>query len=153
MSFGAEIGPMRGFSGVFATAVLADPRRTSVKAIDVPIGGGVLFRGRLPRRPLYASIGLTAGLLVHRAKTERGLHHAIDPDLRLPIRFAWTIATVGVSLAIEQGYSFRDRDYSRRGAVVWSKGAYRIGFMIGLHLDVVAGRARVTLPKRRARSV
>jgi hypothetical protein len=148
-----EIGAMRGFSGVFATGLLVDPRRTPVAALDAPIGGGALYRGRLARAPVFLSIGLTAGLLVHRAKTERGLHHAVDPDLRVPIRFAWTIAKLGVSVALEQGFSFRDRDYSRRGQVVWAKGAYRIGFTIGLHWDIVAGRARITLPRRRMRSV
>jgi hypothetical protein len=137
----AEFGRIHGFSAAFHTAVIVDTQREVVRAIDVPIGFGAVARGKLRDRPLYGSVGLSAGILVHRAKTERGVIHRVDPDFRLPIRFAWTIATVGLSLVIEQGYSVRHRNYERRGVEVWARHAYRIGFAIGLHSDIPAGRA------------
>jgi hypothetical protein len=139
-----EFGRLHGFSGSFHTSfiVAADrAEREAVRAIDVPIGIGGVARARMRRAPLDASIGVTAGLLVHRAATERGVVHRVDPDFRLPIRFAWTIATVGLSLVVEQGYSVRNRHYERRGVEVWARHAYRVGFALGLHSDIMAGRA------------
>jgi hypothetical protein len=154
ISTSAELGPMHGFSAAFHTAFIIDTQREVVRAIDVPLGFGVIARGRVRNRPLYGSVGLTAGILVHRAKTERGVIHRVDPDFRLPIRLAWTIATVGLSLVIEQGYSVRNRNYERRGVEVWERHAYRIGFAIGLHSDIVAGRAKRFRPRhRRSRRV
>lgn len=138
---GVEVGPMHGFSAAFHWAVLVDTQREVVRALDAPIGFGAIARGRLRKHPLFGSVGLTVGTLVHRAKTERGVIHRVDPDFRLPIRFAWTIATVGISLVLEQGYSVRNRHYERRGVEVWARHAYRVGFAIGLHSDIMAGRA------------
>ena len=118
------------------------PDRDFVQALDFPIGVGAVARGRLRKRPLYGSIGLSAGVLVHRAKTEAGLIHRVDPDFRLPIRFAWTGATAGLSVAIIQGWSVRSRSYERRGAAIWSRTPYRIAFVLGLHFDLMAGRAK-----------
>lgn len=138
-----EIGRMHGFSGSFHTGFIVASDRDSVRALDVPIGVGALARGRLRRRPGFASIGLTAGLLVHRAATDdAGVIHRVDPDFRLPIRFAWTFGTAGLSVALEQGYSVRNRSYDRRGAEVWARHAYRIGLTVGLHLDFVVRPAR-----------
>ncbi len=143
-----EVGRMHGFSGSFHTGFILAGDRDSVKALDVPIGVGAVARGRLRRRPGFASIGLTAGLLVHRAKIiDAGVIHRVDPDFRLPIRFAWTFATAGVSVALEQGYSVRNRSYERRGAEVWARHAYRIGLTVGLHLDFVVRPARGRSPR------
>lgn len=136
-----EVGPMQGLSASLHTAVMVDSQREVVKAIDVPIGIGGLWRGRARKLPLFASIGLTVGMLVHRAKSERGVVHRIDPDFRLPIRLAWTIAKVGLSVTLEQGYSVRNRSYERRGVEVWSRHAYRVGLAVGVHWDVESGRA------------
>jgi hypothetical protein len=140
---GVEVGRMHGLSGAFNTGMIIVTDREVVLAFDFPINGGVVVRGRARTRPLYASIGLCAGILVHRAKTEQGLVHRVDPDFRVPIRFAWTIATVGISVALEQGYSVRHRSYERRGVEVWERHAYRIGFVLGLHSDFMAGRPNV----------
>lgn len=137
-----EYGRVQGFSGSFHTGILIAPDRDSVRALDFPLGVGAVARGRLAKRPGYASVGLTAGLLVHRAATERGVIRRVDPDFRLPIRFAWTLATVGLSLALEQGYSVRHRSYERRGVEVWARHAYRVGFVLGLHSDFVPGAKR-----------
>jgi hypothetical protein len=144
----AEFGRVHGFSAAFHTAFIVDTQREVVRALDVPIGFGAALRGRLRKHPLFASVGLTAGILVHRSKTEKGLIHRVDPDFRLPIRFAWTIANVGLSLVVEQGYSVRNRNYARRGVEVWARHAYRIGFAIGLHSDIMAGRATKRRPGR-----
>jgi hypothetical protein len=160
VTYGVEYGRNHGFSGVFHTGViLALPRpfeiffatESTVRAHDFPIGLGAIARARHKRLPLFASIGLTAGMLVHRAKTERGVIHRVDPDLRVPIRFAWTIAALGISLALEQGYSVRSRSYSRRGAEVYARPAYRVGFLLGLHWDVRARTAQLGTGSRRKR--
>ncbi len=143
-----EVGRMHGFSGSFHTGFIVASDRESVRALDVPIGVGAVARGRLRRRPGFASIGLTAGLLVHRAATDdAGVIHRVDPDFRLPIRFAWTFATAGLSVALEQGYSVRNRSYDRRGAEVWARHAYRVGLTVGLHLDFVVRPARRRSPR------
>jgi hypothetical protein len=135
-----EVGQMHGFSGTFHTELIIATQREVVSALDVPIGLGAVARGRLRNRPLYGSVGLSAGILVHRAGTGGNVLHRVDPDLRLPIRFAWTIATIGISVAVVQGYSFRRRTYESRGAIVWERDAYRVGVMLGLHWDKVVGR-------------
>ncbi len=161
---GFELGAMHGLSGSFHLGMLVASqsddrdffRSDALRAWEFPIGGGVVLRGKLPKRPLFGSIGLSAGMLVHRAKFEEPdrnqVVRRVDPDFRLPIRFSWTIATVGVTLALEQGYSVRSRSYSRQGAEVWSRSAYRIGFVLGLHSDVRAGRTALGRSKRRSRS-
>ena len=133
---------MQGVSGSFHTSIIIAPDRDFVRAIDLPIGFGAVLRGRLRKRPIYGSVGLSAGILVHRAQTVDQLIHRVDPDLRLPIRFAWTVARVGFTLALVQGYSFRNRSYVRRGLPVWERSAYRIGLDLGLHFDVVTGPAK-----------
>jgi hypothetical protein len=154
---------MHGFSGSFHTGMIIAMQNDRqfagnlVKAFDFPIGVGAIARGRVRNRPLYGSIGLTAGILVHRAKIEEDDQPArvlrqVDPDFRLPIRFAWTIRGIGISLALEQGYSIRARSYSRRGAEVWARSAYRIGFTLGLHWDIMAGRTALSQSRRRVRS-
>lgn len=135
-----EVGQMHGFSGTFHTELIIATQRDVVAALDVPIGLGAVARGRLRNKPLYGSVGLSAGILVHRASTGGNVLHRVDPDFRLPIRFAWTIANVGISVAVVQGYSFRSRTYESRGAVVWQRDAYRVGVMLGLHWDKVVGR-------------
>jgi len=132
-----EVGRMQGFSGSFHTGFLIASDRNFVRALEVPVGVGAVARGRLRNRPGFVSIGLTAGLLVHRAATDAGVVRRVDPDFRVPVRLAWTFATVGLSVALEQGYSVRNRSYDRRGAEVWSRHAYRIGAVIGLHSDFV----------------
>lgn len=133
-----ESGRAHGFSGAFAIGVLPASSTGVINAVDVPMSAGAIARGRLRRRPLYASVGLLAGVMIHHAKTaENGVVRRVDPDFRLPIRFAWTIASIGLSLALEQGFSVRDRSYERRGAVVWARKAYRVGLSIGLHWDIV----------------
>lgn len=158
-----ELGAMHGFSGSFHTAMIIAMQNDRqfvgnvVRAFDFPIGFGAVARGRLRNRPLYGSIGLTAGILVHRAKIEEAgaaarVMRQVDPDFRLPIRFAWTIKGIGISLALEQGYSVRARSYSRRGAELWARSAYRIGFTLGLHWDIMAGRTALSQSRRRVRS-
>ncbi len=137
-----EYGRVQGVSGSFHTSIIIAPDRDFVRAIDLPIGFGAVLRGRLRKRPIYGSVGLSAGILVHRAQTVDQLIHRVDPDLRLPIRFAWTVARVGFTLALVQGYSFRNRSYVRRGLPVWERSAYRIGLDLGLHFDVVTGPAK-----------
>lgn len=155
-----EYGRSHGFAGIFHTGILVggpairgreffgvDPDIPT--ALDFPIGVGALARARMKRRPVFASIGLTFGMLIHRAKTERGIVRRVDPDFRVPIRFAWTIAKLGMSLAFEHGYSVRSRSYSRQGAEVWSRPAYRVGFLIGLHWDVAVPAVRGGTGSRR----
>ena len=159
-----ELGAMHGFSGSFHTGMIIGFNRDNgafgaplVRGFDFPIGVGAVARGRLRNKPLFGSIGLTVGMLVHRAKIEESdeptrVLRQVDPDFRLPIRFAWTIAGIGISLALEQGYSIRSRSYSRRGAEVWARSAYRIGFTLGLHWDIMAGRTALSRSRRQVRS-
>ncbi|WP_143825711.1 hypothetical protein [Nannocystis exedens] len=143
-----EAGRLQGFSGTFHVGVVVAPDRGIVDAIDLPIGAGFVARRRLGRRSVYGSVGLTAGLLVHRAATDLGLVHRVDPDFQLPLKFAWSAGRVGFSLALLQGFSVRTRTYERRGVEVWKRIPYRIGFAVGLHFDIGVGRAK----PRRARS-
>jgi hypothetical protein len=139
-----EVGQMHGFAGTFHTElIVAIQEDNIVRALDVPIGFGAVARGRLRNKPLYASVGLSAGILVHRAGTDADVFHRVDPDFRLPIRFAWTIAGLGISLAVVQGYSIRRRSYERRGVEVWARHPYRVALLIGLHWDKVFGRTKV----------
>jgi hypothetical protein len=144
-----EVGRMHGFSGAFHTDFIIVSDRDSVRALDVPIGLGAIARGRLRGEPLYGSVGLSAGILVHRANTERGVVHRVDPDFRLPIRLAWTMADFGLSVAVVTGYSVRDRVYERRGAEVLKRHSVRVGLMVGVHWDVMAGRAKARRYHRR----
>ena len=148
---GVEYGRMHGFSGAFHTGIIIASDRRSVRGLEFPIGIGAIVRGRLPRRPLFASIGLTIGMLVHRAGTDRGVIRRVDPDLRLPIRFAWTIEGIGISFTIEQGYSVRGRSYEDRGAAVWARHAYRIGFTAGLHFDLQVRSPKAHGPRKAGR--
>lgn len=141
-----EYGRTHGFSGALHTTIIVVPDRDVVRVLDVPIGVGALWRGRLRKRPLYGSVGLSAGVLVHRAVIDGDVTHRVDPDFRVPIRAAWTFGKVGASLAIVQGYSVRNRTYERRGFPVWERHAYRIGLVLGLHLDLPTGRARKRRP-------
>ncbi|MBL9103389.1 MAG: hypothetical protein JNL82_20755 [Myxococcales bacterium] len=143
---GVEVGRLKGFSGAAHLGVIVAPDRDFVAAFDVPLGGGVVYRHRFGERPIDLSVGLSAGLLIHRAATERGVVHRVDPDLQLPLRLAWTAGEVGFSVALVQGFSGRARTYSRRGAEVWHRVPYRVGFMVGIHFDVGVGRR----PSRRA---
>lgn len=151
IAMSVESGQAHGFSGAFSLGVMPATDRGVVDAVDVPMGVGAIARGRLRRRPMYASVGLMVGMLIHHARTaDAGVVRRVDPDFRLPIRFAWTIASVGLSVAIEQGFSVRDRSYARRGAIVWARDAYRVGLSIGLHWDIVHKSAKAR--PRRGRS-
>lgn len=141
-----EYGQMHGFSGAFHAEMLVVSDRDFIRALDFPIGVGAIARGRLRKRPLYGSIGLTAGVLVHRASRDEGVIRRVDPDFRVPIRLAWTIRRIGASLAFVTGYSVRDRIYERRGAEVLVRRSVRVGLMLGLHWDITASRA----PARRS---
>lgn len=143
VSTSVEFGQMHGFSGAFHTEMMVVTDRDFVRALDVPIGVGAIARGRLGHRPLYGSIGLTAGILVHRAGRDEGVIHRVDPDFRVPIRLAWTVGKIGASLALVTGYSVRDRIYERRGSYVLERHAIRVGFMVGLHWDLTVGRGVV----------
>lgn len=149
ISTSVEYGQMHGFSGAFHAEMLVVSDRDFVRALDFPIGVGAIARGRLRKRPLYGSIGLTAGVLVHRASRDEGVIRRVDPDFRVPIRLAWTVRRIGASLALVTGYSVRDRIYERRGAEVLLRRAVRVGLMLGLHWDVTASRAPA---RRRDRS-
>jgi len=148
LSTSVEYGQMHGFSGAFHTEMLVVTDRNPLKALDFPIGVGAIARGRLRNRALYGSVGLTAGILVHRASREEGVIHRVDPDFRVPIRLAWTAHRLGVSLAIVPAYSVRNRIYERRGGVVFERQAFRIGLMLGLHWDITAGRAPASARRR-----
>lgn len=144
-----EFGRMHGFSAAFHTDMLLVTDRGLVRSFDFPVGVGAIARGKLRNRPLYGSVGLTVGMLVHRAKVEDQLFHRVDPDFRLPIRLAWTVAGIGASVAVVTGYSVRERAYERRGAEVLNRHAVRVGLMVGLHWDVTAGRAKARRHDRR----
>ncbi len=154
VSTSLEVGQMSGFSGTFHLEVIPATQRFVVRALDVPLGFGAVARGRLPGKPLYGSVGLTAGILIHRAETDGRVLHRVDPDFRLPIRFAWTIASLGMSVAVVQGYSVRNRNYESRGGIVWARHAYRVGLQVGLHWDKVVGtgKARRAGTRKRGRS-
>ncbi|MBZ5711777.1 hypothetical protein [Nannocystis pusilla] len=137
-----EAGRLQGFSGTFHVGMIVAPDRQIIGANDFPIGGGFVARRRLGQRSLYGSVGLTAGLLVHRADTDLGVVRRVDPDFQLPLKFAWTAGRVGLTVALLQGFSVRTRTYERRGVEVWKRIPYRIGLAIGLHFDVGVGRAR-----------
>lgn len=139
-----EFGRLQGLSGSFHTGVIVAPDRDFVSVIDVPIGAGFVARRPLGNRSVFGSVGLSAGMLVHRAGTNLGVVHRLDPDLQLPLELAWTPGRVGMSIVVLQGLSLRGRTYERRGAVVWERIPYRVGLAIGLHFDVGVGP-----PKRR----
>lgn len=146
-----EVGRQRGFSAMVQGGIIVAPDRDIVGVLDFPIGAGFVYRHRFGQRSLYGSVGLTAGLLIHRAATERGLLHRVDPDLQLPLRFAWTVGKVGLSVALLQGFSTRSRTYDRRGIEVWKRIPYRVGFAIGIHFDVGVGRTSKRRSKRAAK--
>lgn len=148
-----ELGREHGLSGSFHVGMLLARDRNVIGVLDFPIGAGVVQRWRLGARDLYLSVGLTAGILVHRADTDLGLLHRVDPDFRVPLRFAWTAWKVGVSVVLEQGYSVRSRTYERRGVEVWSRIPYRVGFAVGLHFDAGIGQARPRRTSRRSGEV
>lgn len=137
-----EVGRQRGFSGTVQGGIIVAPDRRVVAVADFPIGAGFVFRHRFGQRSLHGSVGVTAGLLVHRAATDLGVIHRVDPDLQLPLRFTWTAGKVGLSVALLQGLSTRVRTYARRGTEVWHRIPYRIGFAVGIHFDVGVGRTR-----------
>jgi hypothetical protein len=148
---GVEYGRMHGFSGAFHLSfVLPRPKSSDerVRVLDTSLSVGPVLRGRL-RRPLYGSIALTLGIRIHRAATDTGVVHRVDPELRLPIQGAWTFAKVGLSLALVQGYGFRARAYEQRGEVLWRRAAYHVGLLLGLHLDLLTGSKRRDHPSRR----
>ena len=146
LAFDAEYGRVNGFAVAFHTSFIVATQRLSVGVLDVPIGVGGVLRGRLRDFPLYGSVGLSAGVLVHRAKLadpdDERVVHRVDPDFRVPLRLSWTIATMGLSMAVVQGYSIRTRTYEERGAASWRRHAYRIALLLGLHFDVNVGRAK-----------
>lgn len=155
---GVEYGRMHGFSGALR-ATFAPPERN--RGLDVPgvtegsLALGAVVRGRVKARPLYASVGLLAGIRIHRAATTIGVVHRVDPDFQLPIQGAWTIRGIGLSVTLVQGYSVRQRTYESRGRSVWHRSAYRVGLLFGLHWDVMVGEGaaarRRDAPRRRPR--
>jgi hypothetical protein len=150
---GLEFGRLRGFSGAVQGGIIVAPDREIVAVSDFPIGAGFVYRHRFGRSSLYGSAGLTAGLLVHRAATDRGLVHRVDPDFQVPLRLAWTVGEVGFSFALLQGFSTRVRTYVRRGTEVWHRIPYRIGFAVGIHFDVGVGRSRSRRSDRASRGL
>jgi hypothetical protein len=138
-----EWGRMHGFSAAFHTEMMVVTERDSVRALDFPVGVGAIARGRLRNRSLYGSVGLSAGILVHRAGRDEGVIRRVDPDFRVPIRLAWTVGRIGASLAIVAGYSVRDRIYEERGSPVLERRAFRVGLVLGLHWDITVGRVAV----------
>ncbi|MEZ4447905.1 MAG: hypothetical protein R3B09_00410 [Nannocystaceae bacterium] len=137
-----ELGRLQGLSGTFHAGWIVAPDRSAVAVDDFPIGGGVVARRRFGERRIWGSVGVTAGILVHRASTDLGPVHRVDPDIRLPIRLYWTAEPVGLSVALLQGFSFRTRTYYERGIEVWRRIPYRIGFAVGLHFDAGLGRGK-----------
>lgn len=148
-----EAGRLQGLSGAFHVGVIVAPDRDFVAAIDVPLGGGVVLRRRFGERPIFGSVGVSGGLLIHRAATERGVVHRVDPDLQVPLRLTWTAGEVGFSLAVVQGFSVRGRTYYRRGAEVWHRIPYRVGLMVGIHFDVGVSRTRSRRASQRSRGL
>lgn len=148
---GLEYGRLHGFYGTFHAGMFVAPDRDFVGVNDFPIGGGFNYRHRFGQRSLYASVGATIGLLVHRANTDIGIVHRVDPDFQVPLRLGWSVGPVGLSVALLQGFSVRTRSYTRRGNAVWERIPYRIGFAVGLHFDIGVGRAkpRPAAPRRR----
>lgn len=151
VQLGLEYGRLHGFAGTFHAGMFVAPDRDFVAVNDFPVGGGFLYRHRFGQRSLYGSVGVTAGILIHRAATDIGIVHRVDPDFQVPLRFGWTVGPVGLSVALLQGFSVRTRTYSRRGTVIWERIPYRIGFAVGLHFDIGVGRAkpRPSAPRRR----
>lgn len=141
-----EIGRLQGFSGAVHGGVIVAPDRNIVSVLDFPVGGGFVYRHRLGRRAIHGSAGLSAGLLVHRAATDIGVVHRVDPDLQLPLRLAWTAGRVGFTFAVLQGFSGRPRTYERRGSDVWHRSAYRVGVAVGIHFDVGVRPAKSRRP-------
>jgi hypothetical protein len=149
LAAGLEYGRMHGVSGALHGAFTPphprqffDTRQVIVR--ESALGAGPILRGR-PRRvdwPVYGSVGLTVGIRIHHADTGTGVVRRVDPDFRVPIQLAWTMANVGLSFALVQGYSIRTREYESRGVVQWGRSAYRIGLMFGLHWDMIVGPAR-----------
>jgi hypothetical protein len=142
LTAGVEYGRAHGFSGVFHASLIPRERRrpSAVPAVtEATMGVGAVARGRL-KRPLDGSIGLTAGIRIHRAATDIGVMHRVDPDFTLPIQGAWTIRGIGLHLAVVPGYSVRARAYESRGEVVWRRSAFRVGLLFGLHWDVIVHR-------------
>ncbi|MCB9750966.1 MAG: hypothetical protein H6713_13340 [Myxococcales bacterium] len=148
ITVGVGYGRLQGFSGTFHTSIIIAPDRDFVRVIDVPIGLGAVLRGRLKNQSVFGSVGLSAGILVHRSVTPDDVIHRVDPDFRLPIRFAWTARRVGLSVALVQGYNVRNRRYERRGVPVWERSAYRIGVLLGLHFDIITARSGSRRAKR-----
>jgi len=134
-----EWGRMHGFSAAFHTEMIVVTDRDFIRGLDFPIGVGAIARGRLRKLPLYGSVGVSAGLLVHRAGRDEGTIHRVDPDFRIPIRLAWTVRQIGASLAVVTGYSVRERIYERRGVPVFERSAFRVGLVLGLHWDLTVG--------------
>ncbi|MEZ4428718.1 MAG: hypothetical protein R3A51_13630 [Nannocystaceae bacterium] len=158
-----EVGRVHGFSGALHASVIVAPDRDFVAVVDIPVGVGVIARMRMGDSGLYGSVGLSAGILVHRAESQptfsefgleegpRTVFHRVDPDFRIPIRFAWSVGAAGFSLALIQGFNVRARSYERRGVTVWERSAYRIGLVLGVHSDIILGRARRLRSARRRR--
>ncbi|MEZ4380603.1 MAG: hypothetical protein R3A79_04615 [Nannocystaceae bacterium] len=144
-----EFGRAQGLSaGLFASVIVA-PERQFVGVLDAPVGVGPVLRGRLRERSIYGSVGLSAGVMIHRARIDSGVIHRVDPDLQLPLKVAFTAQNVGFTLAVLNGFSFRGRTYERRGVTVWSRFPYRVGVALGVHFDVEAGAARTRSGDRR----
>lgn len=142
LTAGVEYGRAHGFSGVFHASLIPRERRrpSAVPAVtEATMGVGAVVRGRL-KRPLDGSIGLTAGIRIHRAATDIGVMHRVDPDFTLPIQGAWTIRGIGLHVAVVPGYSVRARAYESRGEVVWRRSAFRVGLLFGLHWDFMVHR-------------
>jgi hypothetical protein len=152
LSLGVEYGKMSGFSGALHVTMIPPPPRNdferTVRVLESGLAAGAIARGRL-KKPLYGSIGLLVGIRIHRAATDDQVVHRVDPDLVLPIQGAWTIKKAGMSLALVQGYSFRDRAYESRGEVLWRRSAYRVGLMFGIHLDLTTRPKTVDRKRRR----
>ncbi|MCA9662909.1 MAG: hypothetical protein KC486_31505, partial [Myxococcales bacterium] len=148
-----EFGRAQGLSAGLHASMIVAPDRDFIGVLDAPVGIGAVYRGRLRERAVYGSVGLSAGILVHRARTESQVVHRVDPDLRLPLKLAFTAENVGFTLALVNGFSFRARTYERRGVTVWSRFPFRVGVVLGVHFDVKAGAARTRRgDQRRKRS-
>jgi hypothetical protein len=144
-----EFGRAQGLSAGLHASLIVAPDREFIGVLDAPLGIGAVYRGRLRERSVYGSVGLSAGILVHRARTESGVLHRVDPDLRLPLKLAFSAQNVGFTAALVNGFSFRARTYERRGVAVWSRIPYRVGVVLGVHFDVKAGAARTRRGDRR----